>query len=97
MTCPAWPHSTSPTHSARGRDLTGSRSALIDLWWMADDWLTREGFDERQLDLLYSAYEGTGGDPRALRRRVEVISRTQRRLHRFGLRIAQAFRLNRVR
>ena len=80
-----------------GKDLTGNRSALIDLWWMADDWLTREGFDDRLLDLLYSSYAGPGGsDPKALRRRVERITRTQRRLNRFGLRIAQAFRLNRI-
>lgn len=77
-------------------DLTGGRSALIDLWWMADDWLTRPGFDERLLDLLYAAYCGEAGeDPQTLRRRVEAVGGTQRRLHRFGLRIVQAFRLNR--
>lgn len=80
-----------------GRDIRGSIYALTDLWWMADDWLTRDGFDNRLLDLFYAAYAGNSGqDPAQLRLRVESITRLQRRLHRYRVRIVQAFRLNRA-
>ena len=77
------------------KDISGSRNALTDLWWMADDWLTRKGFDNDMLDLFYAAYVGDGGqDPRGLRLRVERLSKSQRVLNRIQARIAQAFRLN---
>jgi tRNA A-37 threonylcarbamoyl transferase component Bud32 len=77
------------------KDISGSRNALTDLWWMADDWLTRKGFDSRLLDLFYTAYVGDSGrDPRELSRQVERLSKSQRMLNRILARITQAFRLN---
>jgi tRNA A-37 threonylcarbamoyl transferase component Bud32 len=80
-----------------GRDIRGSRYALTDLWWMADDWLTRDGFDDKMLDLFYSAYAGDGGvDPKELRQRVEQLTKRQIRLNRYRVRVVQAFRLNKA-
>lgn len=80
-----------------GRDIRGSRYALTDLWWMADDWLTRTGFDDKMLDMFYSAYaDDNGDDPKELRRRVERLTKRQIRLNRIRVRIVQAFRLNKA-
>lgn len=82
-----------PYASCLGSDVSGSRFAHSDLWWMAGECATHCGFDERMLELFYSAYMGnTGVQASELRTQVEQLTQSQRLANRIRGRIKQAFR-----
>jgi hypothetical protein len=99
MVFPAGPGSFSvagfdfPYASCLGSDVSGSRFAHTDLWWMAGGCAADCGFDERMLELFYLAYiGGTGIQASELRSRVEQLTKSQRLANRIRGRIKQAFR-----
>ena len=82
-----------PYASCLGSDVSDSRFAHTDLWWMAGGCAFDCKFDDRMLELFYSAYTGdTGVNPSHLRLQVEQLSNTQRLANRIRGRIKQAFR-----
>ena len=82
-----------PYASCLGSDVSGSRFADTDLWWMAGGCVADCGFDERMLELFYSAYIGdTGAQTSQLRSQVEQLTQSQRLANRIRGRIKQAFR-----
>jgi tRNA A-37 threonylcarbamoyl transferase component Bud32 len=82
-----------PYASCLGSDVSGSRFAHTDLWWMAGGCAIDCGFDDRMLELFYSAYIGdTGIQSSELRSTVEQLTNFQRLANRIRGRIAQAFR-----
>jgi len=82
-----------PYASCLGSDVTGSRFAHTDLWWMAGGCAIDCGFDDRMLELFYSAYVGDAGvQSSELRSQVEQLTNFQRLANRIRGRIKQAFR-----
>jgi len=82
-----------PYASCLGSDVSNSRFANTDLWWMAGGCVADCGFDERMLELFYSAYIGdTGVQSCELRSQVEQLTQSQRLANRIRGRIKQAFR-----
>ena len=56
-----------------GKDMTGSRFALYDVWNMAVDFRTQCKLDESLVQLFFEAYgEGVGTDPSALHSQVSA-------------------------
>jgi tRNA A-37 threonylcarbamoyl transferase component Bud32 len=82
-----------PYASCLGSDVSGSRFAHTDLWWMADGCVADCGFDERMLEIFYSAYIGnTGVQVSELRSQVAQLTKSQRLANRIRGRIKQVFR-----
>ena len=82
-----------PYASCLGSDVSGSRFAHTDLWWMAGGCAFDCQFDNRMLNLFYSAYIGGAGVQLSeLRSQVEQLTKSKRLANRMHGRIKQAFR-----
>jgi tRNA A-37 threonylcarbamoyl transferase component Bud32 len=82
-----------PYASCLGSDVSNSGFAHTDLWWMAGGCAFDCKFDDRMLELFYSAYIGDiGVNPSELRSQVEQLTQSQRLANRIRGRIKQAFR-----